>query len=77
MDARPTAPENLMSVSSNEPLSIRDLALMIGVSEEVVRSWVEAGVLPYRREDDTPVFDRIAVERWLEEKANALFGEDF
>ena len=62
---------------TNEPLTVRELALLIGVGEDVVHSWVEAGMLPYRREEGEAVFDRVAIERWLEEKAEALFGDDF
>ena len=60
-----------------EPLTPEDLALLLGVSEEVVLSWVEAGLLPHRREGEAVLFDSIALDRWLEEKTKALYGEDF
>jgi len=58
-------------------LAPKDLALLLGVSEEVVISWVGAGLLPHRREGEAIWFDPIALDRWLEEKAKALYGEDF
>lgn len=53
-------------------LSAAELGLLIGVSEQVIEAWVESGLIPYRREEGQLRFDRAAMEKWFEEKAQAL-----
>ena len=58
-------------------LTAADLGLMIGVSEKVIEAWVDEGLIPYRRENGELRFDRMALEKWIEEKAAALENEDW
>ncbi|MEW6776657.1 MAG: helix-turn-helix domain-containing protein [Bdellovibrionota bacterium] len=62
---------------NREPITAKELGLLLGVSEEVVLAWVETGMIPYRREGDQILFDPAILERWMEEKAKALYGDDF
>lgn len=61
----------------SDVMTPQDVGLLIGVSEEVILSWVEAGMLPYRRDGEKVLFDRIALMKWFDEKAKALYGDDF
>ena len=58
-------------------LTAADLGLLIGVSEQVITAWAEEGLIPYRREGEELRFDRMALEKWLEEKQQALENEDW
>ncbi|MCW5829023.1 MAG: helix-turn-helix domain-containing protein [Deltaproteobacteria bacterium] len=53
-----------------------ELAAVLGIPVETVHLWIESGMIPYRMEGGTRIFNELDLKRWLEEKYAALTALD-
>ena len=49
-----------------EPLTVREIAVLLGVSPATIQRWVRGGELPAIRISDTIRFDGDTLAKWLE-----------
>lgn len=65
------------SATNNDVLSTREAAERLGVALRTVQLWVEGGVLPaWKTAGGHRRISRVAVERLIEERRNALTGDN-